>query len=270
MSAHVESLWVYPVKGLSPQRLDAVALRTGEGFPHDRVIALARPGGAYRPGLRAAVSKREFFVLVAEERLAGLETHLEPTTGRFTVRVRDHVVLDVDLGTEEGVEAALALFARVLDLPPGVRPVHAVEPGRRFTDVAVASDALMNAVSFLNLASVRDLAERTGTVVDPLRFRANVHLDGLPAFAEAGLVGREFTVAGVRFRGVQPTARCAATEVEPGTGRRDLPVPQMLVRTYGHDLMGFYAVVVEGGELRPGDPLGTTAGVDCGAVAAGG
>ncbi|WP_167587385.1 MOSC domain-containing protein [Kineococcus rubinsiae] len=259
MSAHVESLWVYPVKGLSPQRLDAVPLRAGEGFPHDRVIALARPGGAYRPGLREPVSKREFFVLVAEERLAGLDTHLEPTTGRFTVRVRDHVVLDADLGDDDGIAAALAFFSRVLDLPPGVRPVHAVEPGRRFTDVAVDSDALMNAVSFLNLASVRDLAERTATTLDPLRFRANVHLDGLPAFAEADLVGREFSVGGVRFRGVQPTARCAATEVEPGTGRRDLPVPQMLVRTYGSDVMGFYAVVVEGGALRPGDRLDTAA-----------
>ena len=213
------------------------------------------------------MSKREFFVLVAEERLAGLDTHLEPTTGRFTVRVRDHLVLDAGLGDDDGVAAVLAFFARVLDLPPGVRPVHAVEPGRRFTDVAVGSDVLMNAVSFLNLASVRDLAERTATTLDPLRFRANVQLDGLPAFAEADLVGREFTVGPVRFRGVQPTARCAATEVEPGTGRRDLPVPQMLVRTYGSDLMGFYAVVVEGGELRPGDRLEVAAVVDAGVAA---
>nr|WP_276610677.1 MOSC domain-containing protein [Kineococcus siccus] len=113
----------------------------------------------------------------------------------------------------------------------------------------------MNAVSFLNLASVRDLAARTATTLDPLRFRANVHLEGLDAFAEADLVGREFSVGAVRFRGVQPTARCAATEVEPGTGRRDLPVPQMLVRTYGSDVMGCYAVVVAGGRLQPGDVL---------------
>jgi uncharacterized protein YcbX len=114
----------------------------------------------------------------------------------------------------------------------------------------------MEFISFVNLASVRDFAGRVGRDVDPLRFRGNVHLEGLAAWDEFALVGREFSLGGVRFRGTAPTERCAATEVEPGSGRRDLPVPQLLSSTYGHEYMGFYAEVLEGGTVRDGAELG--------------
>ena len=252
----VAGLFLYPVKGMSPQPLAEVALSAGRAFPHDRTIALARPGGRYAPGLAHGISKQEFFVLVAEARLAALETSHDPGTDVLTVRVRGHEVLSADLSTPAGRADLLAFYARVLDLPPGVEPVLARDPGRRFTDTAHASDRAMEFVSLLNLASVRDFAGRVGAEVDPLRFRANVHLEGLEPFAEQELVGREFTLGGVRLRGTVPTVRCAATEVQPGTGRRDLPVPQLLARTYGHEVMGFYAEVVEGGLLADGAPLG--------------
>jgi uncharacterized protein len=256
VSAHVQGLFVYPVKGMTPQPLDRVVLEPGRGFPFDRTLALARPGGAYVPGMRHGISKREFYVLVAEARLAGLTTHLDTATGQFSVDVRGHRVLTVDLDSEDGVARLRAFYARVLDLPRGTEPVLARDPGRRFTDTAHNSDRQMEFVSFLNLASVRDFAERVEAPVDPLRFRANVHLEGFPAWHEFTLVGREFTLGGVRFRGTKPTERCAATEVEPGTGRRDLPVPQLLHRTYGHEFMGVYAEVLEGGELLDGADLG--------------
>ncbi|MEZ0492249.1 MOSC domain-containing protein [Kineococcus sp. TBRC 1896] len=255
MTAHVEGLFVFPVKGMTAQPLDRVTLTAGRGVPHDRTIALARPGGRYEPGMRHGVSKHEFFVLVAEERLAALTTHLDPATGVFTVDVRGHRVLEADLGTDDGLARLRAFYARVLDLPPGTEPVVARDPGRRFTDTAHASDEAMELVSVLNLASVRDVEQRTGDPLDPGRFRANVHLDGLPAWSELDLVGREFSLGGVRVRGARPTVRCAATEVDPATGRRDLPVPQLLSRTYGHDVMGFYVEVVGGGELAVGDPV---------------
>ena len=251
-TGRVEALHVYPVKGLSPQPLREVELSAGRAFPHDRAFAMARPGGEYAPGVRRGVSKRQFFVLVSEARLAGLRTHLDTATGAFTVAVREHEVLRADLRTGEGVQRVLELFARVLDLPPGVRPVWAHEEGRRFTDTAPGGDAAMELVSVLNLASVREFAARVGAPVDPLRFRANVHVDGLPAWSELDLVGAELDLGGVRVRGAFPTVRCAATEVEPGTGRRDLPVPQLLAREYGHEHMGLYVEVLAGGTLAVG------------------
>ncbi|WP_180357703.1 MOSC domain-containing protein [Streptomyces sp. NP160] len=255
MSGRVDGLFVYPVKGLSPQPLSSVQLEPRRAFPADRLYALARPDGAYEPGLGRGISKRNYYVLVDEARLAGLETHLDAEAGVLTAAVRGHRVLSADLTTDTGRAEAGAFFARVLDLPDGTAPVVAREEGRRFTDMAPASDRAMEFVSLINLASVADLARRAGAEVDPLRFRGNVHLSGLSPWEELSLVGREFTLGGVRLRGTCVTDRCAATEVRPGTGARDLPVPRLLATHYGHTFMGVYAEVLDGGLLQVGDEL---------------
>jgi uncharacterized protein len=251
----VAELFVYPVKGLTAQPVDQVALRPGAGFPDDRRFALARPDGGYRPGTRAGLPKHEFFALVSDHRLAGLDTHLDTGTDVLTVRVAGHEVLAADLGSAAGRADAVRFFARVLDLPVGVVPVLAREPGRRFTDAAAAGDGPMGWISVVNLASVRDLAARTGTVVDPARFRANVVVDGLPAWSELAMIGREFDLGGVRVRAAHRTKRCAATEVGPGTGRRDLPVVSMIHRTYGHQFMGIHLEVRIAGTVAKGDEV---------------
>jgi uncharacterized protein YcbX len=251
----VDALFVYPVKGLSAQPLDRVALRPGQGFPNDRTFAFARPDGEYRPGTRTGLPKQEFFALVSDHRLAGLDTHLDTETDALTARVAGHEVLTADLGTEEGRDTALRFFTRVLDLPVGVAPLLAREPGRRFTDAAAAGDGPMGWISVVNLASVRELESRTGAVIDPRRFRANVVVDGLPAWFELDAIGREFDLGGVRVRAVHRTKRCAATEVGPGTGSRDLPVVSMIHRTYGHQFMGVYLEVLTAGVVEKGSEL---------------
>ncbi|MFE3460622.1 MOSC domain-containing protein [Nocardiopsis aegyptia] len=255
MPGHVTGLDVHPVKGLSAQSLEEVALTAGHGFPHDRVLALARPDGGYTPGLRTGLPKDRFYMLAVDERLAGLDTRLDTATGVLRVSVRGHEVLAADLGEPEGVAEATAFFARVLDLPEGARPLLAREEGRRFTDVAKYSDAMMNTVSLINVASVRDFGERVGAEVDPRRFRANLYVDGLEPFAERDLVDREFTIGGVRLRGVLRTKRCAATEVHPRRGRRDLSIPRLLMAEYGNSEMGVYAEVLTDGTVRPGDAV---------------
>jgi uncharacterized protein len=247
----VQRLFVYPIKGLSGQPLDSVVLRPGHGFPHDRGFALARPDGRYRPGIAEPLSKHQFFMLAKDERLAELSTHLDPETERLRVRVRDNPVLDADLSTADGRDRTVAFFSTVLDQAP----VLARGGERRFTDVSVVSDPLMNAISVINLASVRDLAGRIGAEVDPRRFRANVYVDGLPPFSELDLVGRELRIGDLVVRAVLNTRRCTATEVNPDTASRDLNVPKLLIREYGHSEMGVYVEVLQGGTLRTGDPI---------------
>ncbi|WP_205687532.1 MOSC domain-containing protein [Cellulomonas endophytica] len=249
----VADVTAFPVKGLGPRVLDRVVLAPGRGVPDDRLWALARADGRYRPGADRPLPKNQFHVLVRDEVLARLRTRLDGTV--LTLEDDGAPTLRADLATDQGRAAAGRFVARVLGLADGTTPVVAHEPGLRFTDAAVDGPELMEAVSLLNLASVADLAARAGSPVDPLRFRANVHLDGPAPFAEAGWVGRTLRVGGARLEVVQETGRCAATEVEPGSGRRDLPVPRLLREHYGHARMGVYALVRDGGVVRPGDPV---------------
>ena len=47
-------------------------------------------------------------------------------------------------------------------------------------------------------------------------------------------------------------ARCAATDVDPATGARDMAIPAHLMRTWGHQDVGIYAKVLNGGEIAIG------------------
>jgi uncharacterized protein YcbX len=88
--------------------------------------------------------------------------------------------------------------------------------------------------------------------VDPLRFRANIYLDGMAPWAEVDWMGKEFGLGPVRVQAFARTQRCEATNVDPDTGARDMAIPAALTRTWGHQDFGIYARVVVGGVIAAG------------------
>jgi uncharacterized protein len=77
----------------------------------------------------------------------------------------------------------------------------------------------------------------------------------VPAWSELDWLGSEIVVGGVRLRVIAAITRCAATQVNPATAARDLDIVGNLQRGFGHNLMGIYAEVTEGGEVAQGDAL---------------
>jgi uncharacterized protein YcbX len=111
-------------------------------------------------------------------------------------------------------------------------------------------------LSIINLGSVAAIETIVGAPVHPLRFRANLYVEGWPAWGEFDLVGREIGVGrAARLKIVKRIERCAATNVDPDTGIRDLAIPQTLMRTFGHADCGIYGEVVTGGSIAPGDAV---------------
>jgi uncharacterized protein YcbX len=88
-----------------------------------------------------------------------------------------------------------------------------------------------------------------------LRFRGNIYVTGWPAWHEFDLLGKEITIGKARLKVVRRIQRCAATNVEPDTGIRDLNLPRTLVENFGHPDCGIYAEVIESGEIAVGDTL---------------
>ena len=123
-------------------------------------------------------------------------------------------------------------------------------PGHSFSDVA------RKVVSVINLASVAALEDIVGVPVHPLRFRANLYVEGWPAWSELDLVGKEVSVGPhARFKVVKRIVRCAATNVDPLTGIRDLNIPKALMRALGHSDCGIYAEVTAAGEIAAGNEI---------------
>src|SRR6202021_3783119 len=96
-------------------------------------------------------------------------------------------------------------------------------------------------VSIINLASVAAIEAAVGAPVDPLRFRANLYVDGWPAWHEFELLNQTLAIGDARLKVVKRIVRCAAVNVDPESAARDLNIPQALMRRLGHADCGVYA-----------------------------
>jgi GntR family transcriptional regulator/MocR family aminotransferase len=81
----VSSIYRYPIKGLSAQPLSSAILEAKKPFPHDRVFALARPGAPVESDKAKWAKKGLFVMLMLDEGLASVNTHLDVETLEFTV-----------------------------------------------------------------------------------------------------------------------------------------------------------------------------------------
>ena len=252
MTAKLVDLFVYPIKGLSAQRLCSVALRTGQGFPLDRAFGFARPDSGFEPENPTPLPKSKFVVLAKDAALAKLQTSYDTDLTRLNFRVgADETTFDIS--TDEGRESAANFLARFLEYPPSMQPTLFSAAPHKFTDVSVISPSLMNAVSLINLDSVSALSSAIGKPVEARRLRGNILVSGLPAFSELDLIGKDITIGDVTFTVVQHTKRCPATQVNPNTAERDLDIPALLRQHFGHPNLGVYLDVRSDGSLQPGD-----------------
>ncbi|MGH6771318.1 MAG: MOSC domain-containing protein [Xanthobacteraceae bacterium] len=248
--ATIQAIYRYPVKGLSPEPLLRTHLAAGETIAGDRLYAIENGPSAFDPAAPKHQPKMRYLMLMRNERLAMLRTRYDDTNHTLSIEYEGREVVRGDLRAPEGrapVERFFSSFsADELRGPPKV--LHA--PGFSFSDVA------MKVVSLINLASVADLENCVGAPVNPLRFRGNLYVTGWPAWRELDLVGQEIAVgAHARLKIVKRIVRCAATNVDPDTGSRDLTIPETLMKRFGHADCGVYGQVVAPGGIATGDAI---------------
>jgi len=250
-TARIASLYRYPVKGLSPEPLESALLEAGAHFPGDRLFAIENGPSGFDPAAAEHLPKLKFLMLMRQERLARLKTRFDDATHVLSISQGGHVVAADDLRTEAGrsaIEHFVAnYFADELRGPPRLLTAP---PGFRFMD------SRNGFLSIIDLASVKAIAAAAGrATLDPLRFRANLYVEGLDAWGEFDLVGRQVRLGGARLEIIKRIDRCAATDVDPSTGIRDMPMVDTLERSFGHHDCGVYARVVGAGGIKKGDQL---------------
>lgn len=249
LSDRVVGLFRHPVKGFTPEALDAVFLRPGAHFPGDRRFAVEDGPSGFDPAAPAHVSKMRFTVLARLPQIAAIRTRYDDDEDTLTAWHPDFGELRAQMDSEAGRQVFATWLSAVLgDAVRGPLCVLAAPAEHRFMD------SRSGFVSIINLASVRDLAERIGRPLDPARFRGNILVDGWPAWAELELAGREIQIGDARLSGLKPITRCAATHVDPATGRADADLVAALFENYGHMDCGLYAEITIGGRVAPGDP----------------
>jgi uncharacterized protein YcbX len=249
-AAKLQAIYRYPLKGLSAEPMQRAELAVGGTIAGDRIYAVENGPSGFDPAAPRYVPKQRYLILMRNERLAMLRTRFEHASHTLVIEAEGREAARGDLRTPAGraaIERFLAAFcADELRGPPKV--LHA--PGFSFSDVA------RKVLSIINLASVAAVETAVGAPVHPLRFRGNLYVTGWPAWREFDLVGREVAIGtGARLKIVKPIVRCAATNVDPDTGIRDLSIPGTLMRSFGHADCGVYGEVVKAGEIAVGDQV---------------
>ncbi|MFC3070860.1 MOSC domain-containing protein [Phenylobacterium soli] len=250
MSGLVAGLFRHPVKGFTPEPLQAVDLAPGQGFPGDRIYAVENGPSGFDPDAPAFVPKQKFTVLAALPKVGLVRTRYHDASGEMEASAPGAAPFFGKLAEEAGRAAFAAWLTAFLgEEATGPLKVVAAPDPWRFTDHPLGQ------VSIINLASVADLSRRMGVELDPLRFRANLYVEGWPAWAENDWTGRRLMLGWGEAEVFKPIVRCAATEVNPATAERDAQIPKALFDAFGHMNCGIYVRMTKAGRLGLGDAV---------------
>jgi uncharacterized protein YcbX len=248
VTGRIAILCRHPVKGFTPERLDQVRLAPDAPFPFDRIFAVENGDSGFDPDHPVHISKTRFAVLARMAKVASARTAFDDASGVLNASAPGQPDFRDSMLTPDG-RAAFADWLGDLLGPEAEGPLRviAAPASHRFLDHPQGQ------VSVINLASVRDLGDRIGHPINPLRFRANIYVEGWPAWAENGWTGRGLVLGKARARVFKPIVRCAATGVDPQTALRDLDPVKALFDHLGHLWCGVYVHVTTAGAVSAGD-----------------
>lgn len=241
MGWRLAHIFRHPIKAHGREWLDAADLTAGRCLPLDRHWAVAHDAAMLMPGWNPCMNFTRGAKTSALQAInAGWDGE------RLTLTHPDLAPLTFDPDSAEG-EAVFLAWVRPLHDGNRAGPAKLVKAGRGMTDTDFES------VSILSLASKDALGAQIGADLGLDRWRANLWLDGMDAWAECDLIGRELIIGGARLRIVEPIGRCRATMVDCATGQIDHDTLSALRIVRGDTNFGVYATVIQSGPIRAGD-----------------
>jgi hypothetical protein len=264
--AIITELHIYPVKSCRGIALDRARIAIA-GFAHDREWLIVDSDGRF-------VTQRDVsrLALITTAISDAALTLAAPGHGSISVPLdlreapvevtcwRDRcAAFDAGAGAAAWLEGFLGAAYRLVRFNPD-RP-RPSDP--RWTQDVRALNQFSDGFPWLVIseASLRDLNGRLAVPLPMNRFRPNIVVDGLAAYAEDRV--HELYNEDVRFRLVKACTRCAIPTTDQATGERATDEPLRTLATYRHDrqlkgvIFGQNAVLIEGLglELRVGQEL---------------
>lgn len=246
-AARIASLYRYPIKGFAGQKLAAATLSPGRGLPFDRFLGIAN--GSLPISESDWTIYNAFVRLALNPQLLGFDLGFDEEVLRLSLEGGDGRRIETDLTNAADLAALNAQLASWFPNTPAPPQL-----ARRHDDLGWwdCSDA---PISLINIASVEELAQTADVPLDPVRFRGNLYLEDLPAWAEFDFIGQRLRIGEAELEISRPMERCSATSANPLLGQADCNVPALLGRNEGHLMCGVYAQVVSPGRVQPGDAV---------------
>ncbi len=250
----IQSLYRYPVKGLTPEPLNEAALLPGRCIPWDRAFALAQGDGAFNASAPAWVPKTNFMCLLRNAKIARLQTCFNEAARTLSLTPPGGPAFTADPFTQAGQAALSAYLTDYLGTeartgPGGETPQFRYVPAHSFCDHRT------QVISLIGLGSLGALEAAAGAPRDKRRFRANIYIEDIAPWAEFSLLGKTIQLGTATAVVQERIDRCGATTVNPDTAERDANPVLELKRAFGHIDLGVFAEVLTPGAIKPGDVI---------------
>jgi uncharacterized protein YcbX len=249
MTAHLAGIWRHPIKAHGREELMRVTLGEGETMPWDRRWAVAHEMAQIDPVNPQWEPCANFSRGAKAPRLQAITARVNHRRGEVTLSYPGMPDLTIN---PDKPEDGLSFIQWVMPISPGNRalPSRLVRvEGRGMTDTDWPS------ISLVNLASHRAVAQRVGRAISPLRWRANLLLDGFAPWEEREWIGKRLRIGAAELEVRENIVRCLATAASTRTGERDTDTLGALEEGWGHREFGVYAAVVKTGEFEQGDQV---------------
>jgi uncharacterized protein YcbX len=203
-TATLRRITTFPVKSLDPQTVESSELVAGGALAGDRAFALFDADDEYVNGKRYPEIHR-------------IRSSVDRETGTITLRANtddaDELTTQLAIDNADLTDWFSAFFDESVSL-------------RRDDAGGFPDDTAASGPTVISTATIRELASwYDGIGVDGMRrrLRANLEVDGVPAFWEDRLFADRdhrvvFEIGNVRFEGVNPCQRCVVPSRDPDTG----------------------------------------------------
>jgi uncharacterized protein YcbX len=251
---NIESLYRYPVKGLTPEPLATATLAPGRCIPWDRAFALAQGDAPFDPEAPAWLSKTNFMCLLRNAGIARLKTRFDDAARTLSITTPAGDTLEADPLTPSGQAELTKFFTAYLGDEARFGPDQA-SPQFYHAENHSFCDHKTQVISLIGLGSLSTLESAVGAPRDKRRFRANIYIAGIDPWAEFDWLGKTLAIGETTMIVQERIDRCGATMVNPDTAERDANPVLELKKNFGHVDLGIFAEVVTGGVIRPGDKI---------------
>ena len=212
ITPHVSRLFIYPVKSLDPLNCDRVTILESGALKGDRTWAIFDLQGNFVNG------KRNVKVHSLRCLWLASQSQFDIATKILTLQIQGNEVAEYNIEQAELCDWLTDYFGFPVEIKQDLTmgfPDDTVSPGATIISTATL-EAIASWYPELDVADIRR------------RFRANIELDGVPAFWEDNLFTAaestvKFKIGNVEFMGINPCQRCIVVTRNPRTGK---PYPE--------------------------------------------
>jgi len=259
MSAEITSINYCPVKSVSFQSVQNCKIKKNIGIIGDRIFAFAK-------GLDQNQAK--LFEKSPDERKGKWNKILtlknSPTLNKYnflfknnelTLTKNNKQILTINSNKTDEYEL---LSNKILELENSLQKPSFLMKNKDipFFDTSISNKTVLtHSISFLNNKSIKDFQNKTNKIIEPQRFRGNIHVDGFEAWEERNLIGKLIKINNISFKVEKNIPRCVAINLKPNTDDNSLNLLQSLKKIYNHFDMGVYLTALNDGKINIGDSI---------------